>query len=200
MTFKGPGGLARPPREPFTEGHLAVGVIEEAIEDGPSEVQGPDMLIIGADVHGHGVLRRRVTCPLPLPGSGRGLVGRAVGIRHRTHDPDDMDDVRVVRWPVEVGRTLQRCRAGLEGPGAGRARAWRLLAQCSALVSVAGILLTVVSLIVLVSTAGGLFAELPAWFRPGAVLAASAGAALLGPLIFAFCDSRETAALSRSRG
>lgn len=197
MTFGRPGKLARPADEPFTEGHLAVGVIEDSIEDGPSEVQGPDTLIISADVSGHGVLRRRVTCPLSVPGCGRALVGQAVGLRHNTHDPDDMDDVLVVRWPVEVRRALEPFRP--EGPGAGRARAWRFLAQCSALVTVGGILLTAVMLIGLVFTAGDLFAELPVWFRPGAVLAASAGAAVLGPFAFAFCDSRKTAALSRSR-
>ncbi|MEU8627950.1 hypothetical protein [Streptomyces sp. NPDC048669] len=197
MTFGRPGKPARPTEEPFAEGHLAVGVIEDSIEDGPSEVQGPDTLIISADVSGHGVLRRRVTCPLSVPGRGRGLVGQAVGLRHNTHDPDDMDDVLVVRWPVEVRRALEPFRP--EGPGAGRARAWRLLAQCSALVTVGGILLTTVTLIGLVFTAGDLFAELPVWFRPGAALAASAGAAVLGPFAFAFCDSRKTAALSRSR-
>ncbi|MFI1226938.1 MULTISPECIES: hypothetical protein [unclassified Streptomyces] len=197
MTFGRPGRTARPEEEPRVEGHLAVGVIEDSIEDGPSEVQGPDTLIISADVPGHGVLRRRATCPLPVPGSGRRMVGQAVGLRHHTHDPDDMDDVLVVRWPVEVRRALEPLRP--EGPGAGRARAWRLLARCSALVTVGGILLTVVTLIGFVFTAGELFAELPGWFRPGAVLAASAGAAVLGPFAFVFCASRKAAAPSRSR-
>lgn len=69
--------------------------------------------------------------------------------------------------------------------------------QC--VLTVGGILLTAMMLIGVVFTAGELFADLPAWFRPGAVLAASGGAAVLGPCTFAFCDSRTTAALSRSR-
>ncbi|WP_331254273.1 hypothetical protein [Streptomyces halstedii] len=171
-------------------------MIEQAIEEGPSEAQGPDTLMIRADVPKHGSIRRRVICPLSMPGSGRGLVGQAVGLRHVTNDPDDVDDVLVIRWPSEVARALQPFRP--EGPGAGRARTWRFLAQCAAVVTVGGILLTVVMLIGLVCTAGELFADLPAWFRPWEVLAASAGAAVLGPLAFAFCGARVTTALSRS--
>ncbi|MFH9395919.1 hypothetical protein [Streptomyces sp. NPDC017556] len=192
MRFGRPGLPARPEEDRFAEGHLAVGVIEE----GPSEVQGPDTLVISADTPQHGVLRRRVICPLSISGSGRRLVGQSVGFRHVTHDPDDLDDVLVVRWPEEVRKALEPLR--LEGPGAGRARAWRLLAQCSAVVSALGILLTAVMLIGVVFTAGELFADLPAWFRPGTALAASAGAAMLGPFAFAFCDARarRTGALS----
>ncbi|CAM5370810.1 MULTISPECIES: hypothetical protein [Streptomyces] len=152
MSFGRPGRRTRPREEPVTEEHMALGMIEDAIEDGPTEVQGPDTLIIRADVPTHGQLRRRVTCPLPIPGSGRGLVGRPVRFRHRTHDADD---------------------AG-------------------------GVPLTMVMLIGVVVTSGELFAGLPEWFRPGAVLAASAGAAVLGPLVFAFSESRGAAALSRS--
>ncbi|MEV0784115.1 hypothetical protein AB0I52_14285 [Streptomyces sp. NPDC050423] len=201
MSFRRPGKPARPREERFTEGHFAVGMIEDSIEEGPGEVQGPDTLIISADVQGRGVFRRRVTCPLSMPGSGRGLVGQPVGFRHITEDPDDVDDVLVVRWPNKVRKALEPFRP--EGPGAGRARAWRRLAQCSAVVTAGGILLTAVMLIGVVFTAGELFADLPAWFRPGAVLAASAGAAVLGPFAFAFCDSRKTTALSspfRPRG
>ncbi|MFY0510544.1 hypothetical protein ACOMD4_09115 [Streptomyces anulatus] len=196
MSFLRPGKPARPREERFAEGHFAVGVIERSTEEGPSEVQGPDTLIISAHVRGHGVFRRRVTCPLSMPGRGRGLVGQPVGFRHITDDPDDVEDVLVVRWPDEVRTALEPFRP--VGPGAGRARAWRFLARCSAVVTVGGILLTAVMLIGVVFTAGELFADLPAWFRPGTVLAASAGAAVLGPLAFAFCDSRTTAALSRS--
>ncbi|MEU3053648.1 hypothetical protein [Streptomyces griseus] len=197
MSFGRPGGQARPKEEPFTEGHFAVGMIEDVIEDGPGEVEGPDTLIIGADVPAHVRLRRRVASPLPAPGTGRGLVGRTVLFRHRTHDPDDVDDVRVVRWPDEVRRTLEPFRP--EGPGAGRARAWRFLGRCGAVVTTGGILLTAVMLIGVVFTSGELFADLPEWFRPGVVLAASAGAAVLGPFAFAFCASRRTAALAHSR-
>lgn len=130
MSFRRPGKPARPEEGRFAEGHLAVGVIEDSIEESPGEVQGRDTLIISADVPGHGVLRRRVTCPLSTPGNGRGLVGQAVVFRHIAHDPDDVDDVLVVRWPDKVRRALEPFRP--EGPGAGRARAWNLLAQCSA--------------------------------------------------------------------
>ncbi|WP_097870873.1 hypothetical protein [Streptomyces sp. rh34] len=190
MRFRRPGKPDGPGEERFTEGYPAVGVIEDSIEDGPSEVQGPDTLVISADMPGHGVLRRRVTCPLSIPGSGRQLVGRAVGFRHITHDPDDVDDVLVVRWPDAVGKALEPFRP--TGPGAGRARAWRLLAQCSAVVTAGGVLLTAVMLIGVVFTGGELFADLPAWFRPGVVLTASAAATLLGPFAFAFCDARKT--------
>lgn len=197
MSFLRLGKPARPREERCAEGHFAVGVIEYSIEEAPGEMQAPDTLIISADVRGHGVFRRRVTCPLSMPGRGRGLVGQPVGFRHVTDDPDDVEDVLVVRWPDEVRTALEPFRP--VGPGAGRARAWRFLAQCGAVVTVVGILLTAVMLIGVVFTAGELFADLPAWFRPGVALAASAGAVVLGPLTFALCDSRTSAALSRSR-
>uniref|UniRef100_A0AAU3GPZ0 Uncharacterized protein n=1 Tax=Streptomyces sp. NBC_01401 TaxID=2903854 RepID=A0AAU3GPZ0_9ACTN len=196
MSFLHPGKPARPREERFADGHFAAGVIEYSIEEAPGEVQGPDTLVISADVRGQ-VFRRRVTCPLPTPGRGRGLVGQPVGFRHTTEDPDDMEDVFVVRWPDQVRKALEPFRP--VGPGAGRARAWRFLARCSAVVTVGGILLTAVMLIGVVFTAGRLFADLPAWFRPGAALAAGAGAAVLGPLAFAFCGSRASAALSHPR-
>ncbi|MFJ4707646.1 hypothetical protein ACIP6I_22725 [Streptomyces anulatus] len=197
MSFRRSGKPARPKEGRFAEGHLAAGVIEDSIEESPGEVQGRDTLIISADVPGHGVLRRRVTCPLSTPGNGRGLVGQTIVFRHTTHDPDDEDDMLVIRWPDKVRKALEPFRP--EGPGAERARAWRLLAQCSAVVTVGGILLTAVMLIGVLLTAGELFSDLPPWFQPVAVLAASAGAAVLGTLAFAFCDSRKTAALAHSR-
>ncbi|MFF1919149.1 hypothetical protein ACFVW8_01035 [Streptomyces sp. NPDC058221] len=173
-----------------------MGVIDDAIEDGPSEVQGPDTLVISARVPGHGALHRRVACPLPMPGSGRGLVGRAIGIRCIGLDSDDVDDVVVVRWPDEVKRAQRPFRP--EGPGALRARAWKLLADCGAAVTVGGILLTAVILIGVLFTAGELFAELPAWFRPGVALAATAGAAVLGVFAFAVGQSRARTVLTRA--
>lgn len=195
MSFLRPG---RPSRreERFAGGHFAVGVIEYSIEEPAGETQGADTLVISADVRGHRVFRRSVSCPLSMPGRGRGLVGQPVGFRHITDDPDDVEDVLVVRWPDEVRKALEPFRP--VGPGARRARAWRFLGQCSAVVTVGGILLTSVMLIGVVFTSE-VFADLPAWFRPGAALAASAGAAVLGPLAFVFCDSRTSAALSRSR-
>lgn len=181
----------------FAEGHLTVGVIDDAFEDGPTDVQGPDTLIISAQVPGHGILYRRVTCPISASGRGRGLVGQTIRFRHISLDSEDVDDVVVVRWPDEVRRALEPFRP--EGPGALRARAWRFLAGCSAAITVGGILLTVVMLIGVIFTAGELFADLPAWFRPGVVLAASVGAAVLGAFAFAVCESRTWAALSRPR-
>ena len=182
----------------FTEGHLAVGVIDDVIEEAPGEVQGRDLLIISADVPGHGILHRKMTCPLSMPGSGRSLVGQTIGFRHIRLDSDDLDDVLVVRWPGESRRALEPFRP--EGPGALRARAWRFLAGCSAVVTMGAILLTVVTLIGVIFTAGELFADLPAWFRPGVVLTASVGAVVLGAFAFTVCESRTQAALSRSDG
>ncbi|MFI1463231.1 hypothetical protein [Nocardia carnea] len=172
----------------FAEGHLAAGVIDDAIEDAPGEVQGPDTLIISAQVPGHGILHREITCPLSMPGSGRRLVGQTIGFRHNRLDSDDPDDVLVVRWPAEVSRALEPFRP--HGPGALRARAWRFLAGCSAAVAVGGILLTVVILIGVVFTAGELFTDLPAWFRPGVALTATVGTAVLGVFAFTVCESR----------
>ncbi|KRF20699.1 hypothetical protein ASG90_18800 [Nocardioides sp. Soil797] len=156
------------------------------VEDSPGEVQGPDALIIRADVPGHERIQRTVICPLSMPGSGRRLMGQAVGFRHTSLDPDFADDVLVVRWPAEVRKALQPPR--LEGPGAVRARVWGLLSRCCAVVAVSGILLSVVMLIGVVFTGGELFADLPSWFRPGRVLAASLGAAVLGTLVFVACQ------------
>ncbi|WP_166906486.1 hypothetical protein [Mycobacterium sp. DL440] len=180
-----------------TEGHLAVGVIDDVIEDSPGEVQGPDTLVITAQVPGHGSLHRRVTCPLSMPGSARGLVGQTIGFRHLRLDSDDVDDVFVVRWPAEVSRALEPFRP--EGPGALRARAWRFLAQCCAVVAVGGILLTMVMLIGVVFAVGELFADLPTWFRPGLVLIASVCATVLGLFGFSACDACVWRALSDGR-
>lgn len=196
MSFLRPDKPSRTREERFAEGHFAVGVIEYSIEEPAGETQGADTLVIRAGVRGHRAFRRSVTCPLSMPGRGRDLVGQPVGFRHVTDDPDDVEDVCVVRWPDEVRKALEPFRP--VGPGARRARAWRFLAQCGAVVTVGGILLTSVMLIGVVF-ASEVFADLPAWFRPGVALAASAGAAVLGPLAFALCDSRMSAALARTR-
>ncbi|WP_326698502.1 hypothetical protein OG909_14925 [Streptomyces sp. NBC_01754] len=196
-----PAPRPRPSTEQLAEGHLAVGTIDDAVEDGPSDVQGPDMLVISAETPEGGTLHRRAACPLSMPGSGRDLIGQAVTFRHTTLDPDFVDDVLVVRWPDKVRKALEPFRP--TGPGAVRARIWHFLAQCGAVLTVGGILGTVVMLIGVIFTKGELFADLPAWFRPGVALAASAGAAVLGPAAFAVCSSRVRAALvhpSRSSG
>lgn len=188
------GGRSRPTGPRAAGGGLVVGVIDGAAEDGPSEAQGPDMLSITARVPGHGVLRRRVVCPLSMPGSGGRLVGRAVVFRHDGPDSDDVDDIVVVRWPDEVAEALEPLRP--RGPGALRARAWRFLSGCCAVAAVGGILLTVVLLIGIVFTGGELFADLPPGFRPGLAPAVSAGAVVLGLCAFAFCETRMSRALS----
>ncbi|RII20510.1 hypothetical protein DSC45_04720 [Streptomyces sp. YIM 130001] len=178
-----------PGEEQLAGGHLAVGVIDDAIEDGPgSDVQGSDTLVISAEVPGQVTLHRRVTCPLPMPGSGRRLVDRTITFRHATLDPCFVNDVLVVRWPDEVTRALEPFRP--TGPGALRARAWRFLSGCGAVIAVGGILLTVVTLIGVIFTGGALFADLPAWFRPGVALTASMSAAVLGPIAYVICESR----------
>ena len=188
----------RPTDEQRTDGHLAVGTIDDAIEESPgSDVVGPDTLIISADVPGHGVLHRKVPCPLPGPGSGRRRGGQMVPLRHTPFDPDFVDDALVVGWPPEVSSALEPFRP--RSPGALRARAWRLLAGCSAVVAVGGILLSVVLFIGIVFTGGELFADLPAGFRPGAALAASVSAAVLGLILFAICEARRGRVLEERR-
>ncbi|AXK37614.1 hypothetical protein DVA86_24575 [Streptomyces armeniacus] len=187
-----------PSEEQLAEGQLAVGVIDDAIEDGPGcDVQGPDMLIISADAPGHGILHRRVPCPLSMPGSGRNLVGQTITFRHTTLDPHFVNDVLVVRWPDEVKRALEPFRP--TGPGALRARAWRFLAGCSGVIAVGGILLTMVMLIGVIFTGGELFADLPAWFHPGIALMASVGAAVLGLFAFSICESHGWRVLSEGQ-
>lgn len=193
-----PTPFPRKSEEQLAEGHLAVGTIDDAIEESPgSDVVGPATLIIIADVPGHGILRRRAPCPLPMPCSGHRLVGQSVPFRHTTFDPDFVNEALVVEWPPEVSQALEPFRP--EGPGALRARVWRLLANCSAVVAVGGILLTVALFIGMVFTGGELFADLPAWFRPGVVLTASVGAVVLELFAITGCDSRVWSALSRPR-
>jgi hypothetical protein len=183
-----------PSGEQLAEGHRAVGTIDEAIEDGPGgDVQGPDSLIISAEVPGHGTLHRRVQCPLSMPGSGRDLVGRSVPFRHTTFDPDFFNDILVTRWPPEVNRALQPVR--FEGPGALRARAWSFLAGCGFVAMWAGIALTPILLCGMIF-GGDMFTDLPAWFHPGVALAAAIVAVPLGFIIAAACNERMNAALS----
>ncbi len=185
----------QPSKQQLAEGHLTVGVIDDAIEEDPGcDVQGPDTLIISADMPGLGVIHRRISCPLPMPGHGRGLIGQAVGFRHSTHEPDFVNDVLVVRWPSEVNRALEPAR--FEGPGALRARGWSFLAGCSLVVVWLGIILTPVLLAGLVF-GGDMFTDLPAWFRPGVALASSIGAVVLGLVAVVVCNERTNAARSQ---
>ncbi|MDV3130349.1 hypothetical protein M1247_35970 [Mycobacterium sp. 21AC1] len=186
---------SRPSERQLAEGHLAVGVIDDAIEDGPGgDVQGPDSLIISADIPEHGILHRTVACPLSMPGSGRNLIGQSVPFRHTTFDPDFVNDILVARWPREVNRALEPVR--FEGPGALRARVWSFLAGCSFVVMWAGIVLTPL-LLCGVIFGGDMFTDLPAWFHPGVALATSIGAVPLGFILVAVCNERMNAALSR---
>ncbi|WP_420039059.1 hypothetical protein [Gordonia sp. MP11Mi] len=186
----------RPSEEHFADGHLAIGVIDDAIEEGPgSDVQGADMLIINAEVPSHGILHREVLCPISMPGSGRDLIGQTISFRHTTHDPNFINDALVVGWPPMVSRALEPTR--FEGPGALRARAWRFLAGFSMAVTCIGIMLTPVLLCGII-VGGDMFADLPAWFHPGVAVASSVGAAMLGLFAVAVCNRRMNAALRRT--
>lgn len=110
-----------PSDKEFAAGHLTVGTINDALEEPPGQdVQGPDRLVISAEIPGHETLYRQTTCPLEMPGSGRNLVGRTIGFRHTTFDPDYGNDILVVQWPREVRKALEPVRR--EGPGSLRAR------------------------------------------------------------------------------
>ncbi|ABK74837.1 hypothetical protein [Mycolicibacterium smegmatis] len=186
-----------PSEAEFTEGYLAVGMINDAIEDGPGgDVQGPDKLVISADIPGHGTIYRTRSCPLSMPGSGLKLIGHSIRFRHTTFDPDYSNDIQVTRWPPEVRKALEPVR--YEGPGALRARAWGLLAGCNFLVMWAGIALTPI-LLCGIMFGGDMFTDLPAWFHPGVALASSVGAVPLGLFLVAVCNVHRDAALSRTR-
>lgn len=178
-----------PSDKEFADGHLAIGMIIDRIEDGPGgDVQGPDMLVVSNDVSGHGVLHRQVPCPLSVPGSGRDLIGQPVRFRHTTFDPHFIDDISVVRWPPQVNRALAPVR--FEGPGAFRARVWNILAGCCFVVMWAGMVLTPILLCGIV-LGGDMFTDLPAGFRPGIALAGSVGAVPLGLIAYIFCNKRQ---------
>lgn len=177
-------------------GHLALGTIDDRIEDAPGQdVQGADELIISADVPGHGTLHRRISCPLPTPGSGRGLVGHEVQFRHTTYDPDHSDDILVTRWPPVARRALAPVRH--EGPGALRARIWSVLASCGFVVMWAGLALTPI-LSGGIVFGGDMFTDLPAWFHPGVALTVSISAIPVGLLLVTLCVRRKEAALTHT--
>lgn len=183
----------RPSEKLLNEGHLAVGTINDSIEDGPGgDVQGADTLVISAEVPGHGILYRNVSCPLSTPGSGRSLIGHRVPFRHTTFDPDFINDILVTRWPAEVRRALEPVR--YEGPGALRASAWSFVAGCCFVIMWLGIVLTPLLLCGIIF-GGDMFTDLPAWFHPGIALASSIGAVPLGFILFAACKTREDAVL-----
>lgn len=186
-----------PSEKQLAEGHLAVGVINHVIEDGPGgDVQGADMLIISADVPGIGTLYRRESCPLSTPGSGRRLIGQTLRFRHTTFDPDFVNDILVVRWPPEVRKALEPDR--YEGPGGPRARLWGFLAGCSFAIMWTGIVLTPILLCGIIF-GGDMFTDLPEWFHPGIALAASVVAVPLGLFLFAVGNTRMDAARSQQK-
>ena len=178
----------------LAEGHLALGVIDAAIEDGPSGEQGSDLLIIKADVPGHGTLRRRVWCPLEQPGAGRQLIGQGITFRHTTDDPDFVNDVLVVRWPGWVEEELKPYV-----PGSLCERVWMSLATLSGVLAVLGGLAAWVLLLGIV-TGGEMFADLPSWFRPDIALATCAAASVAGFFTIGFFDSRAENARARRPG
>lgn len=185
---------SRPSEEQLAAGHLAVGTIDDAIEDDPGvDVQGPDTLVISAELPGGGVLHRTISCPLSTPGSGRRLIGQAVAFRHTTLELDFVNDVLIVRWPDEVRKALKPYV-----PGSLRERFWIFLASCSTVIAVGGFLLAWVMFIGVVFTGSEMFSGLPSWFHPGLTLAGSAAAGILGLFAFGFCNSRATATRSRA--
>lgn len=185
-----------PSEEEFAEGHLAVGMINHAIEEGPGQdVQGPDTLVISADILGHGTIYRRESCPLSMPGSGRDLVGHSIPFRHTTFDPDYSNDILVVRWPPKVQEALKPVR--YEGPGALRARIWSILAGCGFAIMYTGIALTPILLCDLVfgSVVGEfMVAHLLPGVHSGIALGASIAVVPAGLFLTAVCSSRRDAA------
>lgn len=180
-----------PPHKQLTEGHRAVGIINDVVEDGPGgDVQGADMLIIAADVPGHGTLHRRISCPLSTPGSGRELMGKSIGFRHTTFEPDFVNDILVTHWPAEVARALRQVRYG--GPVSLRARIWSFLAGFGFVIMWVGVVLAPV-LLCGILFGGDMFTGLPAWFHPGIALLASIGAVPLGLFLVVIGNARENA-------
>lgn len=185
-----------PSETEFAEGHLAVGMIDDALAQGPGQdVQGPDTLVISAHIPGHGTIYRSETCPLSMPGSGQDLVGHSLPFRHTTFDPDYSNDILVIRWPPKAQEAL--AQIGYERPGPGRARAWSFLAGCSFMIMWAGIALTPILLCGIIF-GGDMFTDLPAWFHPLLALAVSVAAVPLGLVLVAVCSSRRDAAFKSS--
>lgn len=188
-----------PSEQEFAAGHLAVGTINDAMAEPPGQdVQGPDRLVISAEIPGYGTIYRQKACPLEMPGSGRSLVGQTIGFRHTTFDPDYGNDILVVRWPREVRRALEPVR--YEGPVSPRTRIWGLLAGFSFVIMWAGIMLTPILLCNLIfgSLAGSnMLADILPPVHPAIALAVSIGAIPLGLLLAAVCASRRDAVLER---
>lgn len=185
-----------PSEQELSEGHLAVGMIDDAVAENPGQdVQGPDTLIISTDIPRHGTIHREVSCPLPRPGSGRSLVGQSIRFRHSTLDPDFRQDILVVRWPRKAQEALEPVR--YDGPGVVRTRIWILLAGCGFVIMWAGIVLTLLLLCGIVF-GGDIFTDLPTWFHPGIALAASIVAIPIGMFSTAVCIKRKEKTLTHS--
>ena len=184
-----------PSDEEFAAGSLAVGTINDAIEESPGQdVQGPDLLIISAETPDHGTIYRQTTCPLERPGSGRGLVGQTIGFRHTTFDPDYGNDILVVRWPREVRWALDADRCA--GPDSLRTRIWGFFTGLSFVVMWAGIMLTPILLCNLVVGALdgiNMLADILPTVHPAIAVAVSIGMIPLGLFLTAFCATRRDA-------
>lgn len=176
----------------LAEGHLAVGMIDAAIEDGPSGEQGSDLLVIKAEVPGAGTLHRQVWCPLEQPGAGRQLIGQSITFRRTTDDPDFVKDVLVVRWPGWVEEELKPYV-----PGSLRERLWMCLTSLSETIAIFGGLVLWVLFLGVVFTGGTLFTEAPSWFRPAIAMAISAAALAVGLGTAPFFAARAEAARTR---
>ena len=175
----------RPNTDDLAEGTLTIGVINDAIEDGPGgDVQGADTLVISADVPRHGTLHRTVICPLSMPGSGRDVLGQSISFRHTTFDTDFVNDILVVRWPPKIHDALQPSRSTERRTL--RSHAWRILGALSFVVMWIGIVLTPIALCELIFRSG-MYDDLAAGVHPGHALAVSICAIPGGLVAAGFC-------------
>lgn len=191
-----------PSEQEFAAGHLAVGTINDAMAEPPGQdVQGPDRLVISAEIPGYGTIYRHKECPLEMPGSGRSLVGQTIGFRHTTFDPDYGNDILVVRWPREVRRALEPVR--YEGPVSLRTRIWGLLAGFSFVIMWAGIMLTPILLCNLIFGAlagSNMLADTLPPVHPAIALAVSIVVIPVGLFLTAVCAARRDALLAGKSG
>lgn len=190
-----------PSEKEFAAGHLAVGTITDAIEDGPGgDVQGADMLIVSAEIPGHETIHRREICPLSTPGGGHRLIGQPIKFRHTTYDADYERDILVTWWPPGARETVESRR--YEGPGALRARIWNFLSGVGVVIGCAGIMLApllLCNLVVGSLTGAYMLADFLSAVHPATALAVSAGLIPMGLFFAAVGATRRDALLSRQK-
>lgn len=83
----------------FADGYTSAGMVDEVIEEPSSEIGGisTSTIMITAEVSGQVTIRRRLYSPEYPAGPGT-RVGQTMIFRHTTLDPDDLQDVRFVRF------------------------------------------------------------------------------------------------------